>query len=65
MREDEMDSVQITPAMVNRARAIQATHLVTPYTIRRFRLADGAMREFLKTARAVQKLPSMAKRMRE
>lgn len=60
-----MDSVQLTPVMVNRARAIRAVHLVTPATLPRFRLADGAMREFLKTARTVRRLPSLAKRMRE
>lgn len=60
MREDQMDSVQLTPVMINRARAIQAVHLVKPNTVRRFRLADGAMRQFLQTSRAVQNLPSFA-----
>ncbi|MEO7158678.1 MAG: hypothetical protein ABI039_14000 [Vicinamibacterales bacterium] len=63
--EDKMDSVQLTRVMLNRQLATQQVHLVQSGTLRRFRLAGGATRQFLKTARAVQNLPSFAKRIRE
>lgn len=62
---EKADSVQLTRIMLNRQLAAQQVHLVTNKTVRNFRLANGAMRKFLETARTVQRLPSFATRMRE
>jgi hypothetical protein len=57
--------VLITRVVINRTLAANHVHQVRSTTLPRFRQANGAMREFLKTARSVQNLPSFAKRIRE